>query len=234
MGDIGNKPSSYDAPNVRANVIAVIADPKMDHKGDAGDLRHLAGSGDHTPYSTHTGKNGYPTQGQVHAHDFGMTQAEQDKFESWVRAEWRAGRLKGLKYMNVNNRHWNIQTTANWNKAVAGTLKATYSGDHHIHLSYENGAVESDLIKRYQAYRDKKTPPATPQAAKDGDVYKVVKVEGSQNPAVYLGNYITRRWVQSGTDLTQAYKLAGQTKPEEVKTKAELDKYGVLVGPDAS
>ncbi len=234
MADIGNRPSTWCDANVKSNVQAVIADQRMDHLGDVGDTRHLAGAGDHTPYSTHRGKNGYPTQGKVHAHDFKMSQADQNEFEKWVRLEWKAGRLKGLKYMNVNNRHWNIQTTANWNKAKAGTLKSTYSGDHHVHLSYENGSVESDLVKRWIAYRDRnKTKPPVivqPVAQKEGEVYRVVKLEGADKPATWLGNYITRRWIRNESDLAEYLKMAGQAKAIEVKTPAELDKYGVVVG----
>ena len=233
MADIGNKPSTWDDANVKANVQAVIDDSRMDHLGDVGDIRHLAGAGDHTPYSTHKGKNGYPTQGKVHAHDFKMSQADQNKFENWVRLEWKAGRLRGLKYMNVNNRHWNIQTTANWNKAKAGTIKSTYSGDHHVHLSYENGSVESDLIKRWIAYRNGVKPSAPkpqPVTLIGDDVYRVVKLKGSDKPVTWFGNYITRRWIRDERDLAEYLKMAGQSKVIEVDTAAELDKYGVVVG----
>jgi len=238
VADISNKPSQYDDTNVKANVQAVIADPKMDHLGDWGDDGHQAGAGDHTPRSTHRGKFGYPTQGKIHAHDFKMSQADQNLLEAWVRAQWRNGNLKGLKYMNVNNRHWNIQTNANWLKALNGTLKATYSGDHHVHFSYENGNVDQDLIKRFIAYRDKKSAPTTPQvqpiSVKETEVYKVVKLAGADKPATYLGNYITRRWIQTESELTKFLKMAGQAKPIEVTSVKQLNEYGQQVGPEPS
>lgn len=232
MADIGNTPSKYDDVNVRANVLAVIADPKIDHLGDAGDLRHLAGTGDHTLWSTHTGKYGYPTQGKIHAHDFSMSQADQNLFEAWVRAQWRNGSLKGLKYFNVNNRHWNIQTEANWQKAFKGTLKATSSTDHHCHVSYENGNYEYDLVKRFIAYRDRNKVASggggsAPTTQEDDKVYAVVKVAGATNPAVYVGDYVTRRHVIDDTDLVKCLTLAKQTKPVEVSSEALLDRYGV-------
>lgn len=141
------------APNVASNLGTVKATKYMSNLGTIGDTRHQAGAGDHTPWSTHRGKFGYPVQGQVHAQDIGMSNADLALFEKWIRNEWRAGRASGVKYINVLNRHWNLQTTAAWNAAKAGTLVARYSGDHHLHISYENGTIDGDILKRFVAYK---------------------------------------------------------------------------------
>ena len=59
----------------------------LSHKGDIGDQRHQQGSGDHTPWSTHRGRTGYPAKGVVHAHDVGAPDAVLAAFESWIRLE---------------------------------------------------------------------------------------------------------------------------------------------------
>lgn len=153
------------APNVKANLATVERTPWLKNLGTIGDTRHMAGAGDHTPYSTHPGKLGYPTSGQVHAEDVGMSQADLDKFEAWIKAEWRAGRAMGVKYININNRHYNLQTQARANAAKSGRITPSASTDHHLHLSYENGAVDSDLLARFVAYRNapaKKPAPKKP------------------------------------------------------------------------
>ena len=141
------------APNVASNLATVRATAYMSNLGTIGDTRHQAGAGDHTPWSTHIGKYGYPVQGQVHAQDIGMSNADLALFERWIRLEWRAGRANGVKYINVLNRHWNLQTTAGWNAARAGTIVPRYSGDHHLHISYENGTIDGNLVARFKAYK---------------------------------------------------------------------------------
>jgi hypothetical protein len=141
------------APNVAAGLATVKATSYMTNLGTIGDTRHQAGAGDHTPWSTHRGKYGYPTQGQVHAQDIGMSNADLALFEKWIRLEWRAGRANGVKYINVLNRHWNLQTLAGWNAARAGTIVPRWSGDHHLHISYENGTIDGNLVARFKAYK---------------------------------------------------------------------------------
>lgn len=139
MADITNWPSDYDAPNLRMNVVAVIADPAADHLGDMGDETHQEGAGDHTRHSTHEGKQGYPEQGELHAHDAGMTEARLALLERFSRLCWRQSLfVEETKYVNVLHRHWNLQTEANARAARAGTLKPRYSGDKHFHRSLEN------------------------------------------------------------------------------------------------
>jgi hypothetical protein len=121
--------------------------------GEYGDSGHQAGAGDHTYHSTHRGKYGYPTQGVVHAIDIGASYSVLLSLEYWIRREIRFGRLKGLKYFNVLNRHWNYQTWTNYNMAKGGTLRPKYSVDHHLHLSFENGSIDGNLLSRYLAYR---------------------------------------------------------------------------------
>lgn len=142
------------APNIAEINRDVKAAPWMHDSGTIGNATHLAGSGDHTPYSTHVGKYGYPTQGEIHAQDISMSDYYLDLFETFVRRSWRRGELSGIKYINVLNRHWNIQTAANWAKAMAGTLQPTYSGDHHAHVSMENGSIDGDVIERFKAWLD--------------------------------------------------------------------------------
>lgn len=143
-----------NAPNIDAIKHAVLDTTWMTFLGDIGDNTHQAGSGDHTTRSTHIGKYGYPTQGVVHAIDTGMTETNLDLAETFIRRSWRRGELSGIKYFNVLNRHWNIQTWANWESAKAGTLQPRYSGDHHLHLSMENGTVDGDILDRFKHWLD--------------------------------------------------------------------------------
>lgn len=147
-------PYANDAPNVYANyaVVQQVTNPELAPLGDIGDNAHQSGGGDHTLNSTHRGKRGYPTQGQIHAWDMGGPDWLLDLYETFVRRSWRRGELYDIKYINVLNRHWNIQTIPNWNAARAGTLTARYSGDRHGHTSQENGSGDSDLIRRFLAW----------------------------------------------------------------------------------
>lgn len=115
--------------------------------GIAGDANHT--EGDHTLHSDWSGKLGYPTQGQYHAIDLDSDDAELASLEAWILSEWRNGRLYGIKFFNILNRQWNIQTEAAWQSARAGTIKSSYNDDHHCHLSMENGSVDGDLLERY-------------------------------------------------------------------------------------
>lgn len=142
------------APNVAQVNRAVRSASFLSDLGTIGDTSHQAGAGDHTPWSSHGGKFGYPTQGQVHAQDIGGSEYYLDLMETFIRRSWRRGELSGLKYVNVLNRHWNVQSWASWEKAKNGTLKSTYSGDHHVHLSFENGDVDGDLVDRFRRWLD--------------------------------------------------------------------------------
>jgi hypothetical protein len=72
------------------------------------------------------------------------------QFESWFRREVRAGRATGIKYVNVLGRQWNLQTWSNYYAMKAGTLRPLASNDvGHIHISFENGSIDSDLVARY-------------------------------------------------------------------------------------
>lgn len=139
-----------------ANVKQVNADVRssgfLSDLGTIGDTSHQLGAGDHTPWSTHVGKFGYPDQGQVHAQDIGGSDFYLDLIETFIRRSWRRGELAGLKYFNALNRHWNVQSWGNWDRAVDGSLQSTYSTDHHVHLSFENGDVDGNLIERFQAW----------------------------------------------------------------------------------
>ena len=142
------------APNVAQVNRDVRGTSFLTDLGTIGDTSHQQGAGDHTPWSSHVGKFGYPTQGEVHAQDIGGSEYYLDLLETFVRRSWRRGELGGLKYINVLNRHWNVQSWASFEKARAGTLKSTYSGDHHVHLSFENGGVDGDLVERFRAWLD--------------------------------------------------------------------------------
>jgi hypothetical protein len=184
-------PYVNDAPNVKANVRTVLATSYMAFWGDLGNSTHQAGSGDHTLWSSHAGKYGYPTQGYVHAHDTSMSTANKLLFEKWLRNEIRAGRCKGIKYFNVLNRHWNMQTWSNYYAMQRGTLAPKYSGDVHLHVSYENGSIESDLFARFKVYKSTGTSPAvTPVAHKESNLLywrvKYRKADGSITATTYL------------------------------------------------
>jgi len=140
------------APNVAQVNRDVRSSGFLSDLGTIGDTRHLEGAGDHTPYSTHVGKYGYPTQEQVHAQDIGGSDFYLDLIETFIRRSWRRGELAGLKYFNALNRHWNIQSWASWEMAKAGTLQSSYSPDHHVHLSFENGGVDGDLVARFEVW----------------------------------------------------------------------------------
>lgn len=142
-----------NAPNIDAIKRTVKSTAWMVFLGDIGDDSHQAGSGDHTTHSTHIGKYGYPTQGVVHAIDTGMTSADLGLAERFIRLSWMRGELTGIKYFNVINRHWNIQTWDNYKKAKAGTLQPRYSPDHHLHLSMENGDIDGDILDRFKRWK---------------------------------------------------------------------------------
>lgn len=142
------------APNIAQIKQTVLNTPGLTFLGDIGNAAHLAGTGDHTPWSTHNGKLGTPTQGQVHAIDIGMSDTWLDQFETFVRQSWRRGELYGIKYLNVLNRQWNTQTETSWNRAKNGTITSTYNGDHHVHLSMENGTIDGNIITRFNTWRN--------------------------------------------------------------------------------
>jgi hypothetical protein len=137
----------------------------------------LAGAGDHTPYSTHVGKRGYPTQGEIHAIDVGMTDELLRDAETFLRRGWRKGMFWDVKYFNVLGRHWNNQTASAWKAAQAGTTKPRASGDHHLHLSMENGTGGGDILALFvrwlangRRFDDEIPKPApTPVAVEEGD-----------------------------------------------------------------
>jgi hypothetical protein len=137
------------APNVAEINADVRAHGEFTDLGTIGDTSHQRGAGDHTPWSTHVGKYGYPDQGQVHAQDIGASEFYLDLLETFVRRSWRRGELAGVKYINVLNRHWNVQTWASFELAKSGQLRSVYSGDHHFHVSMENGSVDGDLVERF-------------------------------------------------------------------------------------
>lgn len=165
--------------------------------GTIGDTSHQAGAGDHTPWSTHNGKFGYPTQGEVHAQDIGGSEYYLDLIETFIRRSWRRGELAGLKYFNALNRHWNIQSWASWEKAKAGSLVSSYSPDHHVHLSFENGSVDGDLIARFKAWLD------AGQSFDNGFVAKADELEdemGVSQGVVAVGDVATVFGVPEVTD----------------------------------
>lgn len=141
------------APNVGTGLTTVKATDWMTNLGTVGDAAHWAAGGDHTPFSDWIGRlTGYPEQGQIHAQDVGMSQKDNDLFEAWIRREWKAGRAQ-VKFININNRHYNLQTEEGWEAAVAGTIKPRWNADHHLHISYEDGTLEGDLLARFVRYR---------------------------------------------------------------------------------
>lgn len=142
------------APNIAQIKQTVLTTPGLTFLGDIGNAQHLAGTGDHTPWSTHNGKLGTPTRGEVHAIDIGMSDTLLDQFETFVRRSWRRGELGGIKYLNVLNRQWNIQSETSWNRAKNGTITSTYNGDHHVHLSMENGGIDGDILARFNTWRN--------------------------------------------------------------------------------
>jgi len=142
------------APNVAQVNRDVRGTSFLTDLGTIGDTSHQQGAGDHTPWSTHGGKFGYPTQGQVHAQDIGGSEYYLDLMETFIRRSWGRGELAGLKYVNVLNRHWNVQSWSSFERAKNGTLKSSYSTDHHVHLSFENGDVDGDLVKRFKRWLD--------------------------------------------------------------------------------
>lgn len=91
-------------------------------------------AGDHTARSTHTGRKGAPKRGWVYAIDVGVPDAR----KVWVRNQIlklaRDGSLPQLKYFNISGRHYNQNN--NFSSYV-------WSGDQHLHLSYERTYEES-------------------------------------------------------------------------------------------
>lgn len=234
MGDLTKYPSSYDDINVRSNVLTVVRLSYADHVGDMGDNRHQAGSGDHTTHSTWPGKYGWPTQGKVHAQDVAMTAEEQYRFRTWFLAEVKAGRLKGIKFINLRNREYNMQTWSAYNSVARyGTYQYSADDPGHIHLSYENGSRDSDLWARYDRYRTALLGPikhvvAAPIIRKG--VKKMVLVSLKSSTEVYVSDFITRRLVHDGAELLEIqtqFKALGLNPA--VQEKTSLSAYGVLV-----
>lgn len=225
------------AANVAANlrVVKAVTRPELTDSGTFGDDAHQAGAGDHTCRSTHVGKFGYPTQGEIHAEDIGATTATLALLETFIRRSWRRRELAGLKYLNVLNRHWNIQTSENWRAAVAGTLKPRYSGDPHAHLSFENGSVDSDLLLRFlrwvangQRFPDEIPTPDLPTG--DDDMTPLL-VRKKDTAPVYLvvfdaAGKRTREWIRTGA-AAKSWEAALGRKTVEV---ADVETFGPVVG----
>jgi peptidoglycan hydrolase-like protein with peptidoglycan-binding domain len=103
--------------------------------GVFGNWSHLTARnpGDHTPFSEHDvwigGKHYVPKVGTVYAIDGRVPEPE--KFEKWFLGRLRAGYYPGVKYFNINNRHWARQVV------VAGKPfgRSSRSGDDHLHVS---------------------------------------------------------------------------------------------------
>lgn len=168
------------APNIAQINQTVRGTSWMRDLGTIGDTSHQKGAGDHTPWSTHVGKYGYPTQGQVHAQDVGASDYMLDLIETFIRRSWRRGELSGLKYFNVLNRHWNIQSWTSWNQAQNGTIQPTYSSDHHLHLSMENGSIDGDILDRFIRWYNNGQqfePAPTPQPEEEEDTMYRVEIK---------------------------------------------------------
>jgi hypothetical protein len=149
--------------------------------GTIGNKSHLMGSGDHTPWSTHGGRSGRPQRGIVHAHDIGMSDAHLVLLEKWLRAQWRNGAAGEVKYVNILNRHWNLQTQAGWAKAKSGQIRPTRSTDHHLHLSYEPSVALAyngePLLGRFaQWLKGSGSRPVQPGAGLSGRLGEVSKL----------------------------------------------------------
>jgi peptidoglycan hydrolase-like protein with peptidoglycan-binding domain len=140
--------------------------------GVIGNWAHLTASnpGDHTPYSEHdlwlSGKHYVPKKGFVYAIDAKVP--EPAKFEAWFLGRLRAGFYPGIKYWNINHRHWARRVV------VAGKPfgKSSRSGDDHLHLSGMPGHEYAvfDVLGDYEHWRttgrnrgDKPKPPTPAQ-----------------------------------------------------------------------
>lgn len=143
--------------------------------GVIGNWSHLiAGNpGDHTPYSAHDvwigGKHYVPKKGWVYAFDAKVPEPE--KFEKWFLGRLRAGFYPGVKYWNINHRHWNRAVV------VGGTPfgKSSYSGDDHLHVSGMPGSEYTPMtfLADYEVWRttDKNVPtPAPVRQVKTGPI----------------------------------------------------------------
>ncbi|MBC9000455.1 peptidoglycan-binding domain-containing protein [Micromonospora aurantiaca (nom. illeg.)] len=138
-------------------------------------------TGDHTSRSSHStvigGKTVYPKSGWVYAIDGRVP--EPQKFETWFLGRLKAGAYPHVKYWNINNRHYNQKT--GW--------KPSYSGDVHLHLSFDPGSeyADSTILADYERYRTGKPPaPAKPKppAPKPSTSGRPTLRKGSKGAAV--------------------------------------------------
>ncbi len=145
-----------------------------------GDNYHLRGGQDHTPWSK--------VLGRIFACD--VMYGDAAKMERWL-----VGILRGsedtswIDYVNINNKQYN----------GSGTYQG-YSGDHHLHISVEKGAVNghvSRFVQLIHAFFGQKTtttaPKPVPTVTKREGRFMFFQVQGK--PEVYISNFVTYRHV---------------------------------------
>ena len=152
-GDIAWRPAAFVATSYEW--LTQHATDQYVCLGVIGNWSHLTARnpGDHTPYSAHDiwvgGKHYVPKKGWVYAFDAHVP--EPDKFEKWFLGRLRAGFYPGVKYWNINHRHWN-------RAVIIGGVpfgKSSHSGDGHLHVSGMPGSeyLVMTFLADYEAWR---------------------------------------------------------------------------------
>lgn len=221
--------------------------PHTQYLGDVGDPAHMAGSGDHTAWSSDSIGGKRMLRGYVYAQDFG-TSAEFDirRFSAWLLTSCSANRYPEVKY---------VISRAPGSTLFRGTpvyglydrrygwRRQTSSGhDHHIHISYMPGhentkstiiADYSAALKKTPAAPAKKPAPAAPIKSETFLDGKRIGGPVSNARTVRAGNAPVLKWGASdkamGGWVTYAESKLGTPKngyfgPEEVAATKALQR----------
>lgn len=165
--------------------------PTATYAGDVGDLAHMAGKGDHTPYSGDSIFGVHMKQGWIYAQDLGNDAFNLPSFARWFLIRLRAGAYPEVKY--VITRHPANQGVAGgvyfglFDRRYNWRTQRSSGHDHHIHISYMPG-YEQSPSRIIEDYWLGSHPPLAPDPQ-----WKLWPARPPL-PEFGLGKYSTRTW----------------------------------------
>lgn len=208
-------PYKVAAPNLY--VVHYCTTKRIPNLGTLGNQAHLDATPpeDHTPYSDTAWPNRLPLTTPVdgtrywvcasdHANEHGLGDA--------ILRDARAGLLPWLKYMNVAGRSYAY---------ADGFQHGAPNGDQHIHLSTFD---DPDSLMYDPTGWDPLA--GIPPLKEEPEMRWLIRAPG--NPAVYLSDGLTRRWLQDGPEYKFWLTLLGPGHPIVTITADHLNRIPLI------
>lgn len=176
---------------------------------------------DHTSRSVDVGRKGRPKAGWVYAIDVDVPASKKAGLRDAILKRARSGKLPQLKYFNIGHRHYN----------QADNFKTyVYSGDDHLHLSYErtyettkNRSILKATLGDNMDSKDAKTlfmadvTPA-PRIAENGTKAKAEDIK--KNPT-WAQHTFSRNTLEELREMRREMKMGLDELGEQVKVLRE-------------